>query len=54
MLLCSDGLTHELDDAHIEMCLRGGDPSESARKVLQTALEAGGHDNVTVIVIDAL
>ena len=53
-LLCSDGLTHELDDAHIEECLRGGDPSESARKVLQAALEAGGHDNVTVIVIDAM
>jgi serine/threonine protein phosphatase PrpC len=53
-LLCSDGLTHELDDAHIEECLRGGDPSESARKVLQAALEAGGHDNVTVIVVDAM
>jgi len=52
-LLCSDGLTHELDDAHIEACLQGGDPTESARKVLQAALEAGGHDNVTVIVIDA-
>jgi len=53
-LLCSDGLTHELDDARIEACLRGGDPSVSARKVLQAALEAGGRDNVTVIVIDAM
>jgi type VI secretion system protein ImpM len=53
-LLCSDGLTHELDDAHIEGCLRGGDAGESARQVLEAALEAGGHDNVTVIVVDAM
>jgi len=53
-LLCSDGLTHELDDGQIGACLRGGDPTECARKLLHCALEAGGHDNVTVIVIDAM
>lgn len=53
-LLCSDGLTHELDDAAIEECIRGGDAAESARKALQSALAAGGNDNVTVIVVDAL
>jgi type VI secretion system protein ImpM len=53
-LLCSDGLTHELSDAAISDYLRGSDPSEVAHNVLQAALEAGGHDNVTVIVVDAL
>ena len=52
-LLCSDGLTHEIDDAHIEACMGAGDATDSARNVMQSALAAGGHDNVTVIVVDA-
>ena len=53
-LLCSDGLTHELDDARIEACMRGADAAETARNALQAALAAGGRDNVTVVVVDAL
>jgi type VI secretion system protein ImpM len=52
-LLCSDGLTRELDDAAIRDCLRGSDPSEVAHNVLQAAIAAGGHDNVTAVVVDA-
>lgn len=50
-LLCSDGLTKHLSDAHIAERLAG---MTSARQVcerlVQDALEDGGSDNVTVIV----
>ena len=52
-LLCSDGVTHELDDEAIRGCLQGSDPGEVANNVLRAAIDAGGHDNVTVVVVDA-
>ena len=52
-LLCSDGLTREIDDAKLGSILKEGDAVECARQLLQAALAAGAHDNVSVIVIDA-
>jgi protein phosphatase len=54
MLVCSDGLTDELSDARIEAELRAhGGAQAAADSLVVAALAAGGHDNVTVIVVDA-
>jgi len=52
-LLCSDGLTHELDNSRIQELLRNQDAQQSARQAIDAALGAGGSDNVSVIVVDA-
>ncbi len=55
LLLCSDGLTGELDDARIERILRGGaSAAVTSARLVAAAVEAGGHDNVTAIVIDVI
>ena len=52
LLLCSDGLTDLVDDARIRDSLAAGDEPESCARTLVTlALEAGGIDNVTALVI---
>jgi protein phosphatase len=53
-LLCSDGLTEELTDAEIAEILTGADdPQRAADALVASALEHGGRDNVTVIVIES-
>ena len=50
LLLCSDGLTDMLDDTTIAAVLGAVDPpQEAADKLLDLALDAGGKDNVTII-----
>lgn len=52
-LLCSDGLTDMVDQAVIgEVLIQHEYPEECAEKLKQLALENGGRDNITVIVID--
>lgn len=54
-LICSDGLFNELDDARIAATLRKlADPGEAARELVRLALEAGGRDNVTCVVVDVV
>ena len=49
-LLCSDGLTGELDDAQIRAVLTGGeDLGVMCDKLVEQANEAGGRDNITVM-----
>jgi serine/threonine protein phosphatase PrpC len=52
-LLCSDGLTGELDDAEIAGVLRamGDDLQAGAHALIHMANEAGGGDNITVILV---
>ena len=53
LLLCSDGLTGMLEDARIAEILGGyRDPDTSARALIDAANESGGHDNISVIVVD--
>ncbi|WP_309713959.1 protein phosphatase 2C domain-containing protein [Pseudolysinimonas sp.] len=53
LLLCSDGLTKEVDDRGIRRHLAaGGTAAETADHLMDAALAAGGRDNVTVVVID--
>ncbi|MEM8701673.1 MAG: protein phosphatase 2C domain-containing protein [Pseudomonadota bacterium] len=51
-LLCSDGLTGHLDDAVISNMLLDGAQKSVAQHLLTGALEKGGTDNVTVVVVD--
>lgn len=52
LLLCSDGLNGELDDARIATLLADQDPGTATRALVHEALDAGGRDNVTVVVVD--
>ena len=49
-LLCSDGLTDMIRDADVERILAGGGPLERiGRELIAAANDAGGRDNITVI-----
>jgi serine/threonine protein phosphatase PrpC len=50
-LLCTDGLTGELEDGELGTLLDGPDPEASADRLLGRALAAGARDNVTLIVL---
>ncbi|TAN06996.1 MAG: serine/threonine-protein phosphatase [Rhodanobacteraceae bacterium] len=52
-LLCSDGLTEELDDARIEAIVARTDlaAQECVDQLLLAALDAGGHDNITAVLV---
>jgi serine/threonine protein phosphatase PrpC len=51
-LICSDGLFGELPDEVILPLLAGGVPQQAADSLVMAANEAGGRDNVTVVVVD--
>lgn len=55
LLLCSDGLSGEVSDeairATLTMC---GRPETAASALVRRALQAGGRDNVSVVVIDVV
>ncbi|MDA8342082.1 MAG: protein phosphatase 2C domain-containing protein [Actinomycetota bacterium] len=54
-LLASDGLTVDVSDEDIRGVLDGEpDPSVAATRLVERAVAAGGHDNVTVIVVDVI
>jgi PPM family protein phosphatase len=54
-LVCSDGLTGELEDAEIAGLLAASDdPQVTADELVRRAIAAGGHDNVTTVVMDVL
>lgn len=52
-LLCSDGLTSMIDDQAIEGALAGdnGELSKTCEKLVALANEAGGLDNISVVII---
>ncbi len=53
LLLCSDGLTKELSDRAIaDMLGAGQPPAVTVETMLEAALDSGGHDNVSIVVID--
>jgi PPM family protein phosphatase len=51
-LLCSDGLYGMIQDGGIEAILRAGGPLDTmARALVQAALDGGGHDNITAVLV---
>jgi protein phosphatase len=50
-LMCSDGLFNEVADAVVSSVLGGeGSPQEKADALIALALDAGAHDNVSVVI----
>ena len=52
LLLCSDGLTDMLRDEEIAGLMAFDDLEEAADQLLEKALDNGGRDNVSLIIID--
>ncbi len=53
LLLCSDGLSTMLEDDEIQTIMRHTpSPQQCASDLVDAALQAGGYDNVTVVVVD--
>jgi protein phosphatase len=53
ILLCSDGLTKMLEDEDIQALFAAGelDPTQVCNRLVTAALDRGGEDNVTVVVV---
>ena len=55
LLVCSDGLTGEIEDERIRLHLASGlSADETASALVDAALAEGGRDNVTVLVVDVI
>ncbi|MDH4203430.1 MAG: Stp1/IreP family PP2C-type Ser/Thr phosphatase [Phycisphaerae bacterium] len=55
LLLCTDGLTDMLGNAAIKsILLEIGDPQQVVQTLIDKANHAGGHDNITALLIDWL
>jgi serine/threonine protein phosphatase PrpC len=55
IVVCSDGLSCEVPDARIlEVLQNTPDPQDAADLLVHDAVDAGGRDNITVVVVDAV
>lgn len=54
MLLCTDGLTNMLTDDDIAELLIVGTPPDVTQALIDAVNEAGGTDNITVVVVEVL
>ena len=52
ILLCSDGLTDLVDDHEILEVLAEHAPDEAATALIDMARSRGGHDNITLVVVE--
>lgn len=50
-ILCSDGLTNHVNDQEIQILATGGTAQHAVVELIRVALERGGKDNVSVIVV---
>lgn len=52
LMLCSDGLSNQLEDEEIlKIFIEESDPEASLKKMIQLVLDRGGFDNITAIVV---
>lgn len=54
ILICTDGLTDELDDREIEEITSRGSLDEIADRLLEQAKATGGRDNITLVVLKVI
>ena len=55
LILCSDGVSGMIDDAAIGRIMsETEDPRDAADRVVAAAVEAGGRDNATAVVVDVV
>lgn len=51
LLLCSDGLSNMLDDTVMEQLVRSGPPEPACQALIVAGNDAGGLDNISVVVV---
>jgi PPM family protein phosphatase len=54
LLLCSDGVTNQINDEELRQILTRSEPREACETMIALANDRGGEDNETVIVADVL
>ena len=54
ILLCSDGLTDMLTDSEILSAIQGRALNKDVQRLVLGALDKGGHDNVSVILVEII
>jgi serine/threonine protein phosphatase PrpC len=54
LLICSDGLSDVLTPPELAAELALGTPREAAARLVEAALAAGAHDNVSAVVADVV
>jgi protein phosphatase len=55
LVLCCDGLHSMIEDEQLAALAREAvSPADAARKLVDAANEAGGSDNISVIVVEAV
>jgi serine/threonine protein phosphatase PrpC len=50
-LLCTDGLSRQLRDSEMASILLNNTSRDAVKELVQLALERGGHDNITALVV---
>ncbi len=50
-ILCTDGLTNMVSEGTIEAILKAEPPRIACKKLIEAAIDVGGIDNVTVVVM---
>ncbi len=53
-LLCTDGLSNEISESDMKEAMQRGSPSQAAWDLIELALERGGRDNCTVLILKIL
>lgn len=53
LLLCTDGLSNACTDGEIARVLGGRPTEEAAEELIRLANQSGGHDNVTVVIVES-
>ena len=54
LLLCSDGLHGYVEDSQIEFAMKTPDIIERRQKLMELAIDAGGFDNISLILIEGV
>ena len=54
LLLCSDGLHDMVTDEKMLALARNGELNVATERLVRTANENGGHDNISVILLEAV
>jgi protein phosphatase len=52
LMICSDGLTNMVGHERLTAALGQGAPEEAVWTLIEAANQAGGHDNITVAIVD--
>ena len=52
LLLCTDGLTNMVENRAIAAIMAADPPAVAVPRLIQAALDGGGRDNVTVVIMD--